>query len=153
MTPSRSRNTARFTGDTPFSGNDLTHRETLRDAYAFAQCAGRKWSLPRIKSARRYQRRNALTKNFAPRRGADRRRLSAESFPAGARVTQYTGQIIVAIDRAAKTVENHFGRRWRYSTLLLCVGSHPYIPPIPGRELSGVRRFRNFDDVEQLVAR
>ncbi|HTS39114.1 MAG TPA: FAD-dependent oxidoreductase [Xanthobacteraceae bacterium] len=73
-------------------------------------------------------------------------------FPATARVTQYTGQTIVGIDRAAKTVENQFGRRWRYSKLILCLGSHPYVPPIPGRERSGVYRFRNFDDVERLVA-
>ena len=74
-------------------------------------------------------------------------------FPAGARVTQYTGQTIVTIDRVGKTVENQLGRRWQYSKLVLGLGSHPHIPPIPGRELSGVYRFRNFDDVEQLVAR
>lgn len=74
-------------------------------------------------------------------------------FPAGARVTQYTGQTIVAIDRANKLVVNQLGRRWQYSKLVLGLGSHPYIPPIPGRELSGVYRFRNFDDVERLVAR
>ena len=74
-------------------------------------------------------------------------------FPAGAPVTQYNGQTIVGIDRAAKTVENQFGRRWRYSKLVLALGSHPYVPPIPGRDLSGVFRFRGFDDVEHLVAR
>jgi NADPH-dependent 2,4-dienoyl-CoA reductase/sulfur reductase-like enzyme/bacterioferritin-associated ferredoxin len=74
-------------------------------------------------------------------------------FPDGARVTQYTGQTIVAIDRAAKTVENQFGRRWTYSKLVLSLGSHPHIPPIPGRDTPGVYRFRNFDDVELLIAR
>jgi nitrite reductase (NADH) large subunit len=74
-------------------------------------------------------------------------------FPAGSAVTQYTGQTIVAIDRAAKTVENQFGRRFAYSKLVLCLGAHPHIPPIPGRKLPGVYRFRNFDDVELLVAR
>ncbi len=74
-------------------------------------------------------------------------------FPAGARVTQYTGQTVVAIDREAKTVENNLGRRFEYSKLVLCLGSHAHIPPIPGRELAGVYRFRNFDDVELLVAR
>jgi nitrite reductase (NADH) large subunit len=74
-------------------------------------------------------------------------------FPAGANITQYDHQTIVGIDRAARTVENQFGRRWRYSKLVLCLGSRPHIPPIPGRELSGVYRFRNFDDVEKLVAR
>jgi len=74
-------------------------------------------------------------------------------FPAGADITQYDNQAVVAIDRTAHTVENQFGRRWRYSKLVLCLGSRPHIPPIPGRELSGVYRFRNFDDVEKLVAR
>jgi nitrite reductase (NADH) large subunit len=77
----------------------------------------------------------------------------ANVFPAGAPVTQYNGQTIISIDRTDKTVENQFGRRWRYSKLVLALGSHPYMPPIPGRELSGVFRFRGFDDVEQLVAR
>ena len=74
-------------------------------------------------------------------------------FAPGAFVTQYDCQRIVTIDRAAKTVVNQFGRRWRYSKLVLCLGSRPHIPPIPGRELSGVFRFRDFDDVEKLVAR
>ena len=74
-------------------------------------------------------------------------------FPAGARVTQYTDQTIVAINRKAKTVTNQFGRRFSYTKLALCLGAHPHIPPIPGRDLSGVYRFRNFDDVELLVAR
>jgi nitrite reductase (NADH) large subunit len=74
-------------------------------------------------------------------------------FAPDAPVTQYDGQTIVAIDRARKEVVNQFGRRWRYSRLVLCLGSRPHIPPIPGRELSGVFRFRNFDDVERLIAR
>ncbi|MGE0563445.1 MAG: FAD-dependent oxidoreductase [Pseudolabrys sp.] len=74
-------------------------------------------------------------------------------FPAGARVTQYTGQTVVEIDRAAKTVLNNQGRAFRYSKLVLCTGSHAYVPPIPGRDRAGVFRFRNFDDVELLVAR
>jgi nitrite reductase (NADH) large subunit len=74
-------------------------------------------------------------------------------FSPTARVTQYTGQTIVGIDRANKTVENNLGRRFHYSKLVLCLGSHAHIPPIPGREQSGVYRFRNFDDVELLVAR
>lgn len=74
-------------------------------------------------------------------------------FPANARVTQYTGQTVVAIDRDAKTVTNNLGRSFAYSKLVLCLGSHAHIPPIPGRDLAGVYRFRNFDDVELLVAR
>ena len=74
-------------------------------------------------------------------------------FPENAPITQYNGHRVVRIDRDAKTVENQFGRRWRYSHLVLCLGSRAHIPPIPGRELPGVFSFRNFDDVEQLIAR
>jgi nitrite reductase (NADH) large subunit len=74
-------------------------------------------------------------------------------FQPGANVIRYDGQTIVVIDAAAKTVTNQFGRTWHYSKLVLCLGSHPHVPPIPGRDLNGVYRFRNFDDVEQLVAR
>jgi nitrite reductase (NADH) large subunit len=77
----------------------------------------------------------------------------ADVFSPGASVTQYDCQRIVRIDRAEKSVENQFGRRWRYSKLVLCLGSRPHVPPIAGRELSGVFCFRNFDDVEKLVAR
>jgi nitrite reductase (NADH) large subunit len=76
-----------------------------------------------------------------------------DAFAADAPVTRYTGQTIVRIERPAKFVENQLGRRWSYSKLVLCLGSRPHIPPIPGRELSGVFRFRNIDDVELLVAR
>jgi len=71
----------------------------------------------------------------------------------GAPVTQYNSHTIVAIDRDAKEVENQYGRRWRYSKLVLCLGSRAHIPPIPGCTLSGVFSFRNFDDVESLIAR
>lgn len=74
-------------------------------------------------------------------------------FPPNARITQYTGQTVVAIDRDAKTITNNLGRSFAYSKLVLCLGSHAHIPPIPGRDLAGVYRFRNFDDVELLVAR
>jgi nitrite reductase (NADH) large subunit len=74
-------------------------------------------------------------------------------FPPHARVTQYTGQTIVAIDRTAKTIESQIGRRLHYSKLVLCVGSHAYVPPIPGRDLPGVFSLRNFDGVELVVAR
>jgi nitrite reductase (NADH) large subunit len=76
-----------------------------------------------------------------------------DAFSPGAPVTRYDSQRIVAIDREAKAVENQFGRRWRYSKLVLCLGSRPHIPPIAGRELSGAFCFRNFDDVEKLLAR
>jgi nitrite reductase (NADH) large subunit len=74
-------------------------------------------------------------------------------FVPQAPITLYDGQTVVAIDRVSKSVFNQFGRQWRFSKLVLCLGSSAYIPPIQGRDLPGVFRFRNFDDVERLVAR
>jgi nitrite reductase (NADH) large subunit len=76
-----------------------------------------------------------------------------DPFDPDAPVARYDGHTIVAIDPAGKTVTNQFGRTFRYAKLVLCLGSHPHIPPIPGRDLDGVFRFRNFDHAEQLIAR
>jgi nitrite reductase (NADH) large subunit len=75
------------------------------------------------------------------------------TFPAGHNVTVYSGHSIVDIDRAAKTVTGRFGRTWRYSKLVVCTGSRAHVPPIPGREKSGVYTFRNLNDAEALMAR
>jgi nitrite reductase (NADH) large subunit len=76
-----------------------------------------------------------------------------EQFAPGTPVQRYDGHTIAAIDPAEKTVTNQFGRQFRYSKLVLCLGSHPHVPPIPGRDLDGVFRFRNFDHAELLIAR
>ncbi len=74
-------------------------------------------------------------------------------FPGPGKVTLYSDTRVVDIDRDARAVTAHSGRRWRYKKLVICVGSRAHIPPIPGIELPGVFTFRNFDDVEKLVAR
>ncbi len=88
------------------------------------------------------------------RRGPDRPRLSGRtSFPPDAPITQYNGQpssASIAPPRPSRTSSAGAGA---IRKLVLCLGSRAHIPPIPGRELPGVFSFRNFDDVEQLVAR
>lgn len=74
-------------------------------------------------------------------------------FPGPGSVSLYTDTRIAAIDREAKTVTTSRGRIFPYSKLILCTGSRAFIPPIPGIELDGVFTFRDFDDVEKLVAR
>lgn len=75
------------------------------------------------------------------------------SFPGPGKVTLYSDNSIVDIDRAARTVTTKLGRTWPYSKLVIAMGSRAHIPPIPGVNLPGVYTFRNFDDVEKLVAR
>ncbi len=74
-------------------------------------------------------------------------------FPGPGKIALYSDNSIVDIDRAAKTVTTKHGRRWSYSKLIIAMGSRAYVPPIPGADIPGVFTFRNFDDVEKLVAR
>lgn len=69
------------------------------------------------------------------------------------KIERVDGERIVAIDRARKTITGTSGRSWAYSKLVLAIGSHPFIPNIPGMDLPGVFTFRALDDVEKLVAR
>lgn len=74
-------------------------------------------------------------------------------FPGPGKVALYSDNSIIDIDRAAKTVTTKLGRTWCYSKLVLAMGSRAHVPPIPGVDLPGIYTFRNFDDVEKLVAR
>jgi len=75
------------------------------------------------------------------------------TFKGDGPVKIYTGQRVVAIDRDARLVWTRLGRCFSYGTLVLCTGSRAHVPNIPGNDLDGVYTFRNFDDVEALVAR
>ena len=61
------------------------------------------------------------------------------------------GQTVTKIDRAAKTVFAD-GVETPYDRLVIATGSAPFILPIAGRDLPGVRAFRDLDDVDAMVA-
>ena len=61
-----------------------------------------------------------------------------------------SGQAIVAIDRAAKTVETASGDVVPYDKLVVATGSLPFIIPVPGANLEGVVTFRDLDDVQKM---
>ncbi|MBX2804918.1 MAG: FAD-dependent oxidoreductase [Hyphomicrobiales bacterium] len=75
------------------------------------------------------------------------------NFAPGGNVTVYSGHSIIDIDPLARTVTGRFGRVWRYSKLVICTGSRAHVPPIVGRENTGVYTFRSLNDVEALMAR
>jgi nitrite reductase (NADH) large subunit len=60
------------------------------------------------------------------------------------------GETVTRIDRSAKTVTTHAGET-PYDKLVIATGSAPFIIPIAGRDLPGVRAFRDLDDVEAMV--
>jgi len=67
-------------------------------------------------------------------------------------ITLHTGDPVVSIDRAARTVSSAEGRVVPYDRLLLATGSKPLMPPLPGLQLPGVVAFRDIADVEKMLA-
>ncbi|MGH8532067.1 MAG: FAD-dependent oxidoreductase [Gammaproteobacteria bacterium] len=61
--------------------------------------------------------------------------------------------MIVAIDRAKRTVTDLYGRQQPYSTLVLATGSEVHVPDIPGTHLAGVSVFRHKCDVAELLTK
>lgn len=65
----------------------------------------------------------------------------------------HVGRRVVKIFRDTKQLATADGRVWPYGKLILATGSRAFIPGIPGKDLSGVFRFRSADDASALLAR
>jgi nitrite reductase (NADH) large subunit len=63
----------------------------------------------------------------------------------------HLGRKVVRIDRAGRRVIAEDGTEERYDRLLLATGSHPFVPPVPGRELAGVITYRDIADTEAMI--
>ncbi|MGM4930129.1 nitrite reductase large subunit NirB [Tardiphaga sp. 619_E2_N8_5] len=61
------------------------------------------------------------------------------------------GELVVAIDRVAKTVTTQSGAVEAYDTLIIATGSKPILIPVPGAELPGVVTYRDLDDVNLML--
>ncbi|NOY73311.1 MAG: NAD(P)/FAD-dependent oxidoreductase [Gammaproteobacteria bacterium] len=66
-------------------------------------------------------------------------------------ITLHTGKEITQIDRINRKVIAADGTTAAYDRLLLATGSHPFIIPIPGKNLNGVITFRDIHDVEAML--
>ena len=62
------------------------------------------------------------------------------------------GLRIDTIDRSARDVVAADGSRFPYDRLVIATGSHPFVIPVPGRDLPGVITFRDIADVDAMVA-
>lgn len=67
-------------------------------------------------------------------------------------IDYHKGATIVALDCAQKRVRDQDGRHYAYDKLVLATGSHPVLPPLPGRALAGVYTYRTLADVERMLA-
>ncbi|MFD1828195.1 nitrite reductase large subunit NirB [Streptomyces desertarenae] len=59
----------------------------------------------------------------------------------------HVGDPAVAVDREARTVTSRAGREIGYDTLVLATGSHPFVPPVPGRDSTGCFVYRTVEDL------
>ncbi|MFZ5700725.1 MAG: nitrite reductase large subunit NirB [Pseudomonadota bacterium] len=62
-----------------------------------------------------------------------------------------SGDPVVGIDRAGRTITAKSGLSVGYDKLLIATGSDPFIIPVPGKDLPGVVTFRDLDDVDRML--
>ncbi|QSB16121.1 nitrite reductase large subunit [Natronosporangium hydrolyticum] len=66
--------------------------------------------------------------------------------------TLHLAESATEIDRAARTVTTSNGRVLDYDALVLATGSRPFVPPVPGHELTGCFVYRTLDDLSAIEA-
>ncbi len=66
-------------------------------------------------------------------------------------ITLHTGKKVVSVNRRSRVVTADDGTEAAYDRLLLATGSHPFILPVPGKELAGVISYRDIADTEAMI--
>ena len=66
-------------------------------------------------------------------------------------ITLHTGKKVARIDRIKRRVIAEDGTEADYDRLLLATGSHPFILPVPGKDLPGVIAYRDIADTQAMI--
>ena len=66
-------------------------------------------------------------------------------------ITLHTGTKVTQIDRIKRVVRADDGTEAPYDRLLLATGSHPFILPVPGKDLPGVIAYRDIADTQAMI--
>jgi len=66
-------------------------------------------------------------------------------------ITLRTGTKVTQIDRIKRVVRAGDGTEAPYDRLLLATGSHPFILPVPGKDLPGVVAYRDIADTQAMI--
>jgi nitrite reductase (NADH) large subunit len=93
--------------------------------------------------------RKALSTYLAGR-SRDDLTLADRDFLTDPRVELRLASPVVHADRAARTVVTKDGDRIRYDALVLATGSRPFVPPVPGRDLTHCFVYRTFEDLDAI---
>ena len=78
--------------------------------------------------------------------------LNDDAWYADNGITLHKGKTIVEINRKLRLVKAADGTTAAYDRLLLATGSNPFMLPVPGKDLPGVIGFRDFADIETMLA-
>ena len=63
----------------------------------------------------------------------------------------HLGKKVVEVDRTRRIVRAADGTEAEYDRLLLATGSHPFILPVPGKDLEGVIAYRDIADTQAMI--
>jgi len=64
----------------------------------------------------------------------------------------HVGDRAAALDRRRRRVRSERGVHIAYDKVVLATGSYPFVPSMPGTELTGVFLYRTIDDLERIAA-
>ncbi|SBW17360.1 nitrite reductase large subunit NirB [Protofrankia symbiont of Coriaria ruscifolia] len=85
-------------------------------------------------------------------RTADDLTLVSEGFLDHPRLALRLDDPVVAIDRTTRMVTTAAGFTIGYHALVLATGSVPFVPPVPGRDATGVHVYRTIEDLDAIRA-
>ena len=77
--------------------------------------------------------------------------LNPLSWYADHHINLHLRRKVVHVDRNKRTVRAEDGTEERYDRLLMATGSHPFILPIPGKNLDGVIAYRDIHDTNTMI--
>ncbi|HYK25560.1 MAG TPA: FAD-dependent oxidoreductase, partial [Steroidobacteraceae bacterium] len=90
--------------------------------------------------------------SFFSGRTADDLSLAPADFFAEHGIALNLNERVTGIDRDSRIVRTARGREAIYEVLVLATGSHPFVPPVPGRDRSGCFVYRTIEDLEAIRA-
>jgi len=98
-----------------------------------------------------YSRMN-LTRYLAGEVNLDKLDLHPQSWYQENQINLYLNSPVTELDPKQKIVRRPDGRAFAYDTLLLTNGAHPFVPPIAGAQIPGVKTLRTLEDADAILA-
>jgi nitrite reductase (NADH) large subunit len=88
--------------------------------------------------------------SYLPDGAADKLLLAPQDWYAANDIELNLGDSAVAVDRERKVVRAASGKEVAYDQLVFATGSRAFVPPLPGKELSGVFVYRTIEDLRGI---